>query len=60
MWVVFTKHVTNNAGTFPIGAIWGKPQFMHRKQYSALDGFQPITHIRERSANDHAHRVFEI
>ena len=60
MGVILAQHVTHHAGAFAIGAVWGEPQFMHRKQDAALHGFETVTGIRKRPTHDHAHRVFEV
>jgi hypothetical protein len=34
--------------------------FVHRIEDAAVDRFQAVTHVRQRAAHDHAHRVIEI
>ena len=60
MGVVLAKDVTNDAGTFAVRTIGGKPQLLHRKQDAALHWLEAVAHIGEGPPHDHAHGVFEV
>ena len=60
MRVVFTDHVADHARGFLVRLVPGVAQFVHREQHAAMHRLQAVAHIRERAADDHAHRVIEV
>ena len=60
MGMVFTNDITHDPRGFHIRAIVGVIQNIHGKQHAAVNGFQPITNIRQRPANDDAHCIVQI
>jgi hypothetical protein len=60
MGMVFTNHIANDTGRFLIGSVPGVVELMHGKEHSAVNRFQTISGIWERSSNDHTHGVIEI
>ena len=60
MGMVFTKHVTDAGSGLFEGLIRGQATFVHRVQNPAVNRLQTITDIRQSTANDDAHGVFNV
>ena len=58
--MVFAEHVADDARAFHVGPVPDRVRLVHREQHAAVDGLQPVAHVRQRAADDHAHRVIEI
>jgi len=58
--VVFTDHITHNAGRFLVGAVPVVVQLMHSEQHAPVHRFQAVPGIWQGPAHDHAHGVIEI
>ncbi len=60
MRMVFTHHVTGDAGAFDVFLVPVEPKLVHPVKDAPVHGLQAITDIGKRAADDHAHRVIEI
>ena len=60
MWVIVTHHVADDLGALAIGPSGDEAAFLAREKNAPVDRLEPVTHIGERPAHDHAHRVIEI
>ena len=60
MGVVLTDDVADDTRGLLIGAIPVIVQFVHREENATVHRFETVPDIRERAANDHAHRVIEV
>ncbi len=67
MRVEAAQHVTDHTGRFDglgrrivVGARVAQPHAVHGIQNAALHGLHAIGHVRQRTALDHAQRVFQI
>ena len=60
MRVIITHHVTDDTGRFTGRFRPVVIAFHHRIEDAAMHRLQPVTHIRQRPRNNHAHRVIEI
>ena len=58
--VVLTHHVTDDTRALFEGLVPVVVLFVHGEQHTAMHGFQAIPRIRQRSPDDHAHRVIEV
>jgi hypothetical protein len=58
--VVFTHHLADDERALAIGAVRLQPEVVHRVQHPAVDGLQSVAGVRQRPADDHAHRVIEV
>ena len=58
--VVLTDHVTHHTGGLLVWLVPVVTQLVHRKQHTPMNRLQAIAHVRQRSADDHAHRVIEV
>ncbi len=58
--VVLTDHVTDDAGGLLVGLVVVVSKLAHGVQNPAVYRFQAVTHVRQRAADDDAHRVIEI
>jgi hypothetical protein len=58
--VILTNHVTDNACRLFIGLVPVVVQLSHRKQGTAMDRFQPVTHIRQCAPDNYAHGVIQV
>ena len=60
MGVVFAQHVAHAGGGFLKGLIGGQPAFKHGVENSPMHRLQPVPHIRQGAAHDHAHGVLDV
>ena len=60
MGVVFTHHVADRSGGFPIGFVVPVAGFVHRIKDAPVHRLQPVAHVRNRPADDDRHRIVEI
>ena len=60
MRMVFTDDVTDHAGRLLVGLVEVIAQLAHGVQNTPMDGFQTVSNIRQRAADDNAHRVVKI
>ena len=60
MRMVFTHHVGDRARRLHIFAVPVVAALMRRVEDAAMHRLQPVAHVGQRTADDHAHRVIEI
>ncbi len=60
MRMVATHDFTDNLGRFAIGLVGGVAANLRGIENAAMHRLQPVTHIGQRAADNHAHRVIEI
>ena len=60
MRVIFAHHVADDAGAFHVRPVGRVVVLVHREQNAAVHGLQPVAHVGQGAADDHAHRVSEI
>ena len=60
VWVVFTNHITNDTSGLLIRLIPVVVQFVHSTQDSAVNGFQAISDVGQRAADNNAHRIIHV
>jgi cell division protein ZapA (FtsZ GTPase activity inhibitor) len=53
-------HIADDVGGLPEGLVVRVAAFICSKQDAAVNRFQPVAHVRKRTAHDHAHRVIEV
>ena len=58
--MVFTDHVTDDAGRLDVFLVRRVPLLIHRIQDAAVDGLQTVARVRQRPRHDHAHGVIEV
>ena len=58
--VIVAHHVARNLGRFPEAACRREPEFPHRKQDTAMDGFQPVPRVRQGPVHDRRQRIGQI
>ena len=58
--MVFTDHVADDTGRLLIGLVEVVLELAHGVKHAAVNGFEPVAHIRQRPADDDAHGVIEI
>src|SRR5690606_35898339 len=58
--VVFTDDVADDASGLLVWLVVVVAELTHRVQDAAMHGLQSVAHVRQRTADDHAHRVIEI
>ena len=58
--MVLTDGVADDTGRLLVGLIPVVPQFAHGVEHAAVDGFQAITHVRQRPTHDYAHGVIQV
>ena len=60
MGVILTDNVPDNTCGFHVRAIEGVVLLIHRVKHTPMDWLQSVSHIRQRSTNNDAHRVVHI
>ncbi len=60
MRVIFTHDIAGDAGAFDVFLVPVHAHFGHAVEDTAVHRLQAVTNIRQRAADDHAHRVIEI
>ena len=60
MRVIVAHHVADDLGALAIGPPGDETAFLAGEENAAVDRLQPVAHIRQRTADDHAHRVIEV
>ena len=58
--VIFAHRIADDAGRFLVGFVGGEAVFVHRIEDAPMHRLQPVAHVRQRPADDHAHGVIEI
>ena len=58
--VVLAQHFADDLGALARGAVVMQPQLVHSVKDAPVHRLQPVAHIGQRAADDHAHRVVEI
>ena len=58
--VVLAHHLADDAGRFPVGLVPVVPHLVHGVEDAPVHGLQPVAHVGERAADDHAHRVIDV
>ncbi|MNV93449.1 hypothetical protein D3C71_1881450 [compost metagenome] len=60
MRVILTHHVPGDAGAFDVFLVPVDAELAHPVEDAAMNGFQTVTHVWKRAADDDAHGVIEI
>ena len=58
--MIFAHGFAGDAGGFVVAALRRKVLFAHGEEDAPMDGLQPVAHIRQGAAHDHAHGVIEV
>ena len=58
--MVLTDHVTDHTSRLLMLCVPHIVQFEHRKEHTAVNRLQTVTHVRKSSAHDHAHSVIKV
>ena len=58
--VILAHHVADDAGRLAVGAVPVHPFLVHREQDPAMHRLQPVAHVGQCAAHDHAHGVIEV
>ncbi len=58
--MVLAHRVADGARRLVVGPVRREIELAHRIEDAAVDGLQAVAHVRQRAADDHAHRVIEI
>ena len=58
--VILAHHVADHTGRLAIGLVPVVAALVHREEDAAMHGLQPVAHVGQRTADDHAHRVIEV
>ena len=58
--VVLAHHVAGDASALHVRPVRLVPGVVHRPEDAAVDGLEPVAHVRQRAADDDAHRVVEV
>jgi len=58
--VILTHHFTDDARAFHVRPVPDVVRFLHREQYAAVNGFEPVAGIGKRAPHDYAHRVIHV
>ena len=58
--MVFTHHVTGDAGAFDVFLVPVDAELGHAVEDAPVHGLEAVAHVRKRAADDDAHRVIEI
>ena len=58
--VILAHDVADHAGRLAIGLVPVVAALVHREEDAAMHGLQPVAHVGQRTADDHAHRVIEV
>ena len=58
--VVFTDDVADHAGGLLVGLVPVVVELVHGEQHTPMHGFEAVPGIRQRPANDDAHRVIQV
>ena len=60
MRVILTEHLTNDTGTFLVRFVACVSNAHHTVEYSAMDRFETVAHIREGTSHNHRHRIVDV
>ena len=60
MRVILTHYLTDDTCTFLRRLVTRVTEFIHSEQHTAVNRFETVAHIRQRTAHDHTHRVIDI
>ena len=58
--VEVTHHVADHARALAVGARRLQAGLVHRVEHAAVDRLEAVAHVRQRAADDHAHRVIHV
>ena len=58
--MILTHHVADDAGGLLVGLVRREAVFIHRVENAPVHRLQPVAHIGQSPAHDHAHGVIEI
>ncbi len=58
--MILTDDVTDDAGRLFVSFVPVVPHFVHGKEAAPMHRLQPVAHIRQRPADDDAHRVIHV
>ncbi len=58
--MILADHVADGAGRLVVGPVRREVQLRHAVEDAPMHGLQAVAHVRQRAADDHAHRVIEI
>src|SRR6185312_1182837 len=59
MRVVLAQHIAHHRRGFLEWTSGHEPELVHRVQHATMHGLESVTHIGERTGDDHAHRVVD-
>ncbi len=60
VWVVIAHRLGDRARRLSVAAVRTEPGVVHRVQHPAVHRLEPVAHLRQRAAHDHAHRVIDV
>ena len=60
MGVILTHHVADHAGGLAVGTVPDVALLVHGEQDAPMHGFEPVAHVRQGPAHDHAHGVIQV
>ena len=58
--VVLADHVPDDASALLVSTVPVVVEFVHREQHAPVDWLEAVTRVRQRTTDDHAHRVIQI
>ena len=59
MWVIFTHDVTDDTGAFLVRLSWVHTRFIHAEDDAALNRFEAVADIWDRTGDDDRHRIIQ-
>ena len=58
--VVFPQHFPDDTGALFVGLVGAQAHIEHGVEDAPMDGFQPVAHIGQGAADNHAHGIVEV
>ena len=58
--VVLAEHLADHGGALAEGDVMAQAEAEHAVEHTTVHRLEPVTHVGERAAHDHAHGVIEI
>ncbi|OPZ92473.1 MAG: hypothetical protein BWY73_00795 [candidate division TA06 bacterium ADurb.Bin417] len=58
--MVLTHHLADDTGALLVGAVAVQPQLLHGVKDAPVDGLEAVAGVRQRPADDDAHRVIDV
>ena len=56
----FADHIAHRTRRFFVLGAGGEPEFAHRVHDAPLHGLQTVAEVRQRTVEDHVHRIVEV